>query len=543
MIRMDRYEQSPRHTVRLGIDFGTGVLVVACRGPDDDRCPTLGFPGWSGEMADPAAGDPVHGVPVLIHYDEKGSRILGEEVVRAGMCTHPATARWIRKYLLEESPVKIPVAPDRHITFRDAATDYLTTVLSRAAREYPGQPSVVFAVPPERPEWYTAWLGSIARAVGIRDWHSVTEPAAVIAGYGLTLEPGKDYLIISWDETDLSVSFVRSGDGSDPASSGEPGITGTACDQTGCSAMDMWVIQDILARSPVKFTGKKAQQVREGMTGRIGELYGQLAVAGEATVKIEGSRSGTTLPARVSREDISRILKEHGFGSILYSTIDRARASALARGNGEAVPAAILMVGRGCALPGVRDLITNRYADVPVLSDHPFDAVSRGAALHLPRVKHGERIVHDYALRYWDPKSREHRYRFLVRSGAPYPSAGQVARITISAAYDGQTRLGIPLYEIRTCPDTHVPSLELVADEAGGIRLASPAKDACPDNRPVLANGRTPLLLSADPPALKGEPRFELTFALDGERRLLVTARDLMTGTLIKKDAPVLQLY
>ena len=49
---------------------------------------------------------------------------------------------------------------------------------------------------------------------------------------------------------------------------------------------------------------------------------------------------------------------------------------------------------------------------------------------------------------YWDSKSREHRFRFLVRSGALYPSAGQVARITISAAYDGQTRLGIPLFEI-----------------------------------------------------------------------------------------------
>jgi molecular chaperone DnaK (HSP70) len=205
-------------------------------------------------------------------------------------------------------------------------------------------------------------------------------------------------------------------------------------------------------------------------------------------------------------------------------------------------PASILMTGRGCALPAVKDLIKKRYANVPVLSDHPFDAVARGAVLYLPHAYQPDRITHDYALRYWDPKSREHRYRFLVHNGARYPSAGQVARITISAAYDGQTRLGIPLYEIRTRLDERTPALELVSDATGGIRLAGPPEDTGAENRPVLANGRTPTLLPADPPALKGEPRFELTFTLDREKKLLVTARDLVTGTLVKKDAPVYRL-
>ena len=45
-----------------------------------------------------------------------------------------------------------------------------------------------------------------------------------------------------------------------------------------------------------------------------------------------------------------------------------------------------------------------------------------------------------------------------------------------------------------------------------------------------------------DPTALKGEPRFELTFTLDREKQLRVTARDLVTGILVKKDAPVHRL-
>jgi len=540
---VDRYIDTSQTVVRLGVDFGTGSLVIARAGTGSTGCHTFGFPGWSQEVADPGTCTPVHSVPVLISYGEDGNRILGDAVIRAGMCSHPATAQWIRKYLLEESPVRVPVAPDHHITFRDAATDYLTTVLSHAARECPVQPSVIFAIPSESPEWYTTWLGSIAQAAGFREWHTVTEPAAIIAGYGLTHEPGKNYLVIYWDETDLSVCFVGPDDTEDPGSAGAFAVTGAACDHTGCSTMEMWIAQDILARCPAKFTGKRAQRIRDEMTGKIKELYGQLAVADEATMTIGNPVSGTAIPATVSRDDICRILAEHGFESILTSTIDRARASARSHGNDRSVPAAVLMAGRGCALPGIRDLVIKRYGDLPVYADHPLDAIARGAALSLPHAHPSKRIVHDYALRYWDAQSREHRYRFLVRSGARYPSAGQVARITISAAYDGQTRLGLPLYEIRTHPDTQVPSLELVSDSAGGIRLAGPPEDAGTDNRALPVNSRTPVLLPADPPALKGEPRFELTFRLDDERTLRVTARDLVTGVLVKKDAAVHPLY
>jgi molecular chaperone DnaK (HSP70) len=198
-------------------------------------------------------------------------------------------------------------------------------------------------------------------------------------------------------------------------------------------------------------------------------------------------------------------------------------------------------LGAGVPDP-VQELVKKRFPNVPVLCDHPFDAVARGAALFIPRENRPARIRNDYALRYWDPTAREHRYRFLVRSGARYPSAGQLARIVISAAYDGQTRLGISLYEISTAPEAHAPALELVSETAGGIRLAGPPDDAGAGSRPVLLNERTPTLLVADPQALKGDPRFELTFTLDAEKHLRVTARDLVTGTLVKKDAPVHRL-
>ncbi len=533
-----RYAQSPRPAVRLGIDFGVGSLVIGISIRNDGKYNTQKFPGLSQEVPGAGTGRSVHIVPVLIHYDQDGGQTIGDEVVRAGNADHPATARWIRRYLLEESPVRIPIGADRWITFHDAAADFLAAVIARATREYPGCSSAVFAIPTDAPGWYTEWLGGIAHAQGIRSWHTLTEPAAIVAGYGVSPEAGHVYLIICWDETDFTARFVLFDDAPDRG----PQVIGTASDNTGCKAVDGWIAQDVLARNNRKFTGVKNKRLRDGINDRIGELYGQLTSEDNAIIQIEDPPSGTTVPVRVSRDDVGRILKEHGVESILDCTITCARAAATSHGYGEILPVAILMTGRGCAIPAVQNIVKKKYAGIPVLSDHPFDAIARGTALFLPRTILPSQIKNDYALRYWDSKSREHRYRFLVRSGAPYPSAGQVARVTISAAYDGQTRLGIPVYEIRSSPDAHALSLELVSDTAGGVRLVGPQGDSGIGSRPILVNTQAPTLLIADPPAMRGEPRFELTFTLDRERKLRVTARDLVTGTLMRKDAPVHQL-
>ena len=136
----------------------------------------------------------------------------------------------------------------------------------------PGCSSVVFAIPKDVPEWYTGWLGSIADAAGIRSWHTLAEPAAVVAGYGLSPEAGQGYLIIRWDETDFSASFILSEGASDQCPAGGPRVTGTACDDTGCKAIDGWIAQDVLARNHMMHRGPKTQRIHDKITGRIGEL-------------------------------------------------------------------------------------------------------------------------------------------------------------------------------------------------------------------------------------------------------------------------------
>jgi len=128
-----------------------------------------------------------------------------------------------------------------------------------------------------------------------------------------------------------------------------------------------------------------------------------------------------------------------------------------------------------------------------------------------------------------------------VHSGTRYPSAGQVARVVISAAYDGQALLGIPLCAMGG-EDGAGPDLELVAEQGGGVRLAGPVQDAPCTGSAAQVNEHAPTLLVANPPARKGEPRFECTFTLDAKKNLCVSARDLVTGTLVKVNTPIFRL-
>ena len=194
------------------------------------------------------------------------------------------------------------------------------------------------------------------------------------------------------------------------------------------------------------------------------------------------------------------------------------------------------------ALQAVQEAVRSRFPGSVVYADHLLDAVACGAAGYAAPARAADRITRSYALRYWDPALQEHHYRFLVHSGTRYPSAGQVARIVISATYDGQTWLGIPLYEIGGDNGGAAPLLELVSDAGGGVRLAGPAQDAGTGGQVLHANERSPTLLVADPPARRGEPRFECTFTIDPERNLCLSARDLVTGKLIKLNAPVHRL-
>jgi molecular chaperone DnaK len=526
--------------VRLGVNFGVTTTVIAVYGPGL-ACQTLEFPGMSREFPASPGGTPVHAIPSLIGYECGKVVRSGDEVLREGADDYPATARWLRRYLCDRSPVKIPAGNGRMVRYEEAAADFLTPLITRALSQYTGA-GLVFTVPPDAPAIYTDFLQRVARTAGAASCSVLNEEWAAAAGYGYTPAPGEPFLVVTFAETGLEVVVLVADERSAGPGNGGLRELAQATGSVGCRALDTWIVQGLLVKLRLLESDPRAVRIMPEIRYEAARLREHLPVTGEREVRFTDTVSGKTFTTVYTTADLDRILAEHDVIPGLQECIDRALSAMRMRGGDERRIRAVLLLGAGCALPAVQDAVRLRFAGAVVYGDHPLDAIALGALEYTSPAQAQDRITCSYALRYWDSAAQEHHYRFLVHSGTRYPSAGQVARIVISAAYDGQTLLGIPLYEIGGTAGGSVPQIELVSDTGGGVRLAGPALDADTAGQVVHANERSPTLLVPTPPARKGEPRFECTFTIDPERNLCLSARDLVTGTLVKVNAPVHRL-
>jgi molecular chaperone DnaK (HSP70) len=175
--------------------------------------------------------------------------------------------------------------------------------------------------------------------------------------------------------------------------------------------------------------------------------------------------------------------------------------------------------------------------------NRPLDAVARGAAAFIAGVDFYDHIQHDYAFRFMDPAKGDYDYYPIVERGTPYPTRDPVARVTIKGSYHGQTQLGLAIFELGERRRAHrQPALELVFDPQGAARLSAMSPDEEERQYYFWVNEHSPTFLNADPPAVKGEPRFDLEFGIDANKRLLVTARDIKTNKLVHRAYPVVKL-
>jgi hypothetical protein len=175
--------------------------------------------------------------------------------------------------------------------------------------------------------------------------------------------------------------------------------------------------------------------------------------------------------------------------------------------------------------------------------NRPLDAVARGGAAFVAGVDFYDHIQHNYGLRHLDRKKGTYDYSIVVPRGTPYPTPEPVTRVTIKASYDGQSQLGMAIYELS---EQRQPSgggtLELVFDTSGAARLSQVSPHDADRRSAFWMNESNPTFLVADPPGKVGEARFDVSFSVDGNKRLLVSARDLQTGKIIYRDYPVIKL-
>ena len=526
-------------TGRFGIDFGTSNTVLALWDPSTQQGQPLHIPEYGQTWNQ--TGETISVIPSLVHYAADGRIWIGEQVQRLGLVQSPRTFRWMKRYISQRSPYHIRLE-DRDLTPYQAGQDFLTSVLASAAQEIDfSAEEIALSVPVEAFEHYEDWLTSVASQAGMPRFRLIDEPSAAALGYGAHIQPGNVYLIFDFGGGTMHASVILIEAEEAAAVGRRCRVLGKAGRDIGGSNLDQWLFQEILRRHQLSDGMSVVRKASTSLLYACQQLKEQLSLADTATLSLDPS-TGLALESTFTRLDFEDLLDRNDFFTTLNHLVRQALSGAMERGYREEDIRAVLLVGGSSQIPCVQRTLRQFFGREKVLFNRPLDAVARGAAAFVAGVDFYDHIQHDYAIRYLDPSRGQYSYRTIVQRGTPYPTAAAVVRLSIKASHPNQDRLGIAIFEVGSSAEQPNAILELVFDPSGAARIAPVSPHEQEQRARFWMNEHQPTFLHAQPPALAGEPRFEVEFGIDLNKRLILSARDLATGQLVLKDHPVVKL-
>ncbi len=525
---------------RLAIDFGTSTTLLAMWDDVQRQARILSVPEYGRLYAAP--GGDVSAIPSLIHYAADRRQWVGEQIPQLGLSESARTFRWMKRYIANRSPVTRRI-DDRNISHAQAGADFLGSVLIHAAGELGlRDEEIAMTVPVEAFEHYENWLLGAAEAAGFARCRLIDEASAAALGYGAGVGAGQALLVFDFGGGTLDVSIALLEE-SAPGGPRRCRVLGKAGADLGGASVDQWLYEDVVRRSGRDPSDPIVRRMGRRLLAECETLKIALSTQLAARLAVVDGESGLTLTAEYTRADFEALLAQRGFRSRPDRVLRRAMNAARERGYDEDRIGAALMVGGGSLMPVAQSVVRQVFGQERVRLDRPLDAVARGAAAFAAGMEVSDHIQHSYALRHVDREKGDYAFRPLVARGTSYPSADTVARVSIKASYDGQTRLGLAIFEMaEQRPAERAATFELIFDPSGAPRIAEVAPVDDTERNAFWMNEHAPTFLALDAPATQGERCFDLSFRIDANKRLILTAVDVRTGRTTLRDFPVVRL-
>lgn len=528
-------------TGRLAIDFGTSNTVITLWDEKIQQGVPLFLPGFS-RFYQQGNGETVPVIPSLIHYAADGRRWIGDQVFQRDLYRSPHTMRWMKRYISNRSPMKINIGGNE-ITPYQAGKDFLSTLILFVKDEFDIQDEEVgFSAPVEAYEHYENWLSGIASQAGINRFRLIDEPSAAALGYGAHIQPGNVYLIFDFGGGTLNISMVLIENENGATGGKRCRILGKSGKEIGGSTLDRWIYEEVLSMNHLSDADPAVRPISNALLVECEKLKEALSTNENAVLSLTNPQNSTEISAEFSRGKFDDLLDRRD----LFSDINQALRAAINVGREHGYDddsiVSVLAVGGSSQIPSVQRVLRQFFGKDRVFSHQPFDAVARGAAAFIAGVDFYDHIQHDYAIRYYNPQTCSYDYEVVVPRGTRYPTIQPVKILPIKAVRDGQTALGIDIFEIGESHINKSDSLELVFDPTGAACIRPISFETRENRARFWMNEYQRTFLNAIPPAVKGEVRFEVSFSVDINKRLMITAKDLQTSETIKNDFPVVKL-
>lgn len=536
---------------RIGIDFGTANTVVA----EWDEVREIGKPldlGSLDLLREGSASQLQRVVPSLIRYrlsgDEVislfGAQALEEDQLKTG------TGLLYRntKSQITGRAIDVPTQlGSRSILGRDAASEFLATVM-RAALLVADDPNVEFVLtaPVESFDRYSEWLVEVADAVGTGRLRITDEATAAAVGYSARMRPGDVFMVVDFGAGTLDVAVVLIQDPDKGPSKGAGSVRTIAKGgiDLGGSHLDMLIAEHFLRGMRLSGLDEESlSRVRGDLLKVAEQTKVQLTNQRVVTAKVENPTTGGYTPLQLDRSDFDDILDAGGVFSRVSQLINKVTDDAAQRGYPQSMFKHVFLVGGTTLVPSISRLIRQRFPGEIVLSDRPLEAVAIGAAAQAGGVELFDHIQHDYAIRHVNSQTGDYEFTTLVEAGTEYPTENPVASFSIQGIRDGQTHMGLAIFEMAHSVYREASSdLEIIFDPTGSARTMAVTAQRKLERSQVWLNEGNPTFLEANPPARAGTVRFRLDFRIDDKKRLTVSAFDAEKRVWVLVEHPVVRL-
>ena len=484
----------------IGIDLGTTNSCVAVMEGGEPKV----IPNEEGGRTTPS----------VVAFTKSGERLVGQVAKRQAITNPENTIYSIKRFMgrrvnevneeMKMVPYKV-VAQGDHIAVSAQGKEYTAPEISamilqklkKAAEDYLGTSvtEAVITVPAYFNDAQRQATKDAGRIAGLDVKRIVNEPTAAALAYGLDKKKDETIAVYDFGGGTFDISILEVGEGviEVKSTNGDTHLGGDNLDQR---IVD-WLISEFKSESGLDLTAKGNEMALQRLKDAAERAKIELSTAQETEINLPFITADASGPKHLVRK-LTRAKLESLVDDLLQRSIGPSKQALKDAGIDASKIDEVVLVGGQTRMPKIQQLVKELFGKEPNKGVNPDEVVAIGAAVQAG-VLAGE--VKDLLLLDVTPLTLS----IETMGGVATPMINRNTTIptkkteTFSTAADSQTEV-----------EVHVLQGE----------------------RPMAAQNRTlgKFKLSGIPPAPRGVPQIEVTFDIDANGILNVTAKDNATG-------------
>ncbi len=522
----------------IAIDFGTSNTVVCTQDPVTLEPRTLKFDKLSRRF-ETAAGQ-VDVVPSLVFVQGLHQLRFGEQVrsQRLGFAQPERLFQAFKRDLVAEYRPPARQLDGQTHTAESISELFLKQIWQQLSSMQLQPQHVVFTVPVGAFELYLDWFRDLAQKLGLPTVQMVDESTAAALGYAVK-RPGCVVLVVDFGGGTLDLSLIRTSATpiQNPKSKIQNSLRAEVLAKSdayvGGVDIDVWIVEHYLRQ-----IGSSREEVKEIGWQNLLEVAERLKIRLSTAVEARESwfddENFISHELQLNQGEFAEILEERQLLEQLRGALDEVLAIALSKGISKADIEQVLLVGGSCQIPAVQQLVISYFGRQKVKLDKPFEAVAHGALALGQLVEIEDYLRHSYAIRLWEPYSRQYSYFTLFDKGLPYPCQ-RSEPLTLQVALQGQKEIRLDIGEV-----ADVSQAEVTYDAQGRMTSSHLNLQTC--FRSLSGTQNQVCVAHLEPPGETGVDRIEVNFEVNEQRVLLATVKDLLTGKWLVERGAIAKL-